>query len=513
MRNLIAFIKQKWLALAGWVLSLIAVFPFIALCRYIHPNAEDYGLSYFPRDNGIWASMVDLYTTYDGRFFVNFLSGINPLVFNSITGYKLTPIVLLALLFFGLYLLIRKLTGSAFARAQQLLIAAIFLALYLTTLQSVPHQLYWQMSSFVYFIPTILSVFLIMSLLRIYELQDRKLLLTRTIGGSLFAAALAGCNAMCLPLVILITFTPFALAIVGNSRNKLLYGYIFSIACMGCIVFMLAPGINLRMDETFVHEVERDFDYWVNYVAHQSITHFYWSLWRWLIENPLPILTGFLFLIIFPRSKVSLTTLYHPFRLHPLLFFLLHGIFMLLIVAPFYYGMGREADWNYPARIYNMVSFYFLLGLFLNLPNMSRWMYKQIPLPNQKITNGIALLLILAGAYFTVQNDNVNRAYASLLDGSAQTYHQKHLERYAEIRKQQHKEAFQSRIAIVDSIATLPRILFQGPEITSNSHLRHWNRDYEKYFNIYEIRYHYDTLSKKEYLNQLRQPPDSTDQK
>ena len=160
-------LTQKRLAV---LLVLLVLLPFVVLCFYSHPGADDYSDAVQRRELGFWVMQRDLYLHLTGRLFTSvILTEASPLVLGLLDVYWLMPLLTLGLLLGSLYALLTVLMGACWTRATRLLAAAVVLALWLLQNPSVAESVYWFNGLAVYTVPTAVLVFWVAALVRYWQ--------------------------------------------------------------------------------------------------------------------------------------------------------------------------------------------------------------------------------------------------------------------------------------------------------------------------------------------------------
>jgi hypothetical protein len=481
--------------------AIVALLPFLLLCAYIHPNAEDYSLSILPQQDGFFLSVFELYKGFDGRYSTNAMYAMNPLVFKSILGYKLLPVFLLILFFLGLWFFMHIFFKQQLSLPQKVIFALSFTALYVTNLLSIPHTLYWMASSIVFFMPVITFLYLSGTLMKLYETSCHPKKLIWVLLTTFLIFLLTGTNEMSLPLVLIPFLTLFSWAFYTKDAQRWTFAYLFGVALIAIFNFVIAPGIQSRLGG--FEQVERDGGYIINIVGVRAIYHYAQSLFYATFRNPLILIMMALYLPIASRIDYSKAPL-RIFRMNPFLFMVIIIIFGYLLTVPFYYPMGHQHGHLLPKRVFNMVLFFYLLGWLLNLPNVARFVKQRLHLDVDNLSPGVkkatGLILLLLAFVHLPFNPKVSMAYELLSSGKAARYSQQFEERYQDIEQQKQKETFRERVALIDTLRLKPGLLDKGPDIKPNRQTDFWNEAYEKYYNVFEVKFKSDTITKIEFL-------------
>ena len=160
-------LTQKRLAV---LLVLLVLLPFVVLCFYSHPAADDYADAVQRRKLGFWPMQCDLYFHLTGRVFTSvILTEASPLVLGLLDVYWVVPLLTLVLVLTSLYTLLTVLLGAVWSRATRLLAAAIMLALWLLQNPGVAESVYWFNGLAVYTVPTAVLIFWLAALVRYWQ--------------------------------------------------------------------------------------------------------------------------------------------------------------------------------------------------------------------------------------------------------------------------------------------------------------------------------------------------------
>ncbi|GAA3987761.1 hypothetical protein GCM10022407_35460 [Hymenobacter antarcticus] len=152
------------------LLVLLVLLPFVVLCFYSHPGADDYSDAVQRRELGFWVVQRDLYLHFTGRLFTSvILTEASPLVRGLLDVYWLVPLLTLNLVLGSLYTLLTVLVGVVWTRPVRLLAAAIVLALWLLQNPSVAESVYWFNGLAVYTVPTAVLIFWLAALVRYWQ--------------------------------------------------------------------------------------------------------------------------------------------------------------------------------------------------------------------------------------------------------------------------------------------------------------------------------------------------------
>lgn len=473
--------------------AVLALYVFTALfilcvgAYYCNPNSEDYSLSQTPRDMGINQAVTNLLITYDGRYFTNILHSINPLAFYWVGGYKFMPVVGI-ILFVAAFFFVSKpvVSNNGFAL---LLFIAVISCLYFQLTTSLPHLVYWMVSSFVYLWPWSFT-FLFIGCLYRYELSQSNI--TKFIWGTLSMATLIcaiGMNEMFLPLHTIILFGMFLRSwLFKKNLPEIMPVILTGVICL--FFFVTSPGISVRAADNRM----KGYFYLYPPRVLESLVHYLLFTVR-LFTNPILIVSA---LAVAPLL-LNLVPNHNFFRLKNSLV----GILTLLSVSylmllPFYLTMQTEP--GVPQRIYSTITLLHILAFI--------WFASAVVAKNSgnSTTNSnvfqseivsLALSVCFIVLLFTTPNkfkDIITEWRSNVLykfDTQMQC-------RFAQIEEARKAKTCYKTVVFA-KIETYPTSNYITPDLPINRAEPYWNEAWEAYFNIDEIKLSGDSVSKFKY--------------
>src|ERR1700685_4456226 len=122
------------------LLCLALFIPYIILCFYCHPVADDYN---FPPLTSFWNNQWRLYHYWNGRYSANFMVAANPIIFNSLIGYRFSAFFILIAIPVALFSVIYVSAGKALSSSQKTIATIVISVLILNLLPSLPEGVYW----------------------------------------------------------------------------------------------------------------------------------------------------------------------------------------------------------------------------------------------------------------------------------------------------------------------------------------------------------------------------------
>jgi len=140
------------------LLFCILFVPYIILCFYAHPVADDFA---FTPLSPFWESQQKLYLQWNGRYSANFMAMVNPMLFHSLAGYRSVGLVLLLLVPLSVFFVLSCMAGRKLALLQKIFIAIIIAICILCLMPSLAEGIYWYSGSVTYTLGCIMAMFYI----------------------------------------------------------------------------------------------------------------------------------------------------------------------------------------------------------------------------------------------------------------------------------------------------------------------------------------------------------------
>lgn len=150
--------NPRWAVRPYAALLVLSVAPYLWLAAYAHPVADDYCYAAKSAGQTLWQWSMGEWLYWNGRYASNLLMIHGPLTWsgNMLAGYRLMPLVLIALTFLGAWFLLRRLTRHALSSPQELLAVLCFLLLYLNLMPDLGEGFYWYTGAITYQLGSIL---------------------------------------------------------------------------------------------------------------------------------------------------------------------------------------------------------------------------------------------------------------------------------------------------------------------------------------------------------------------
>lgn len=450
---------------------------------YSYPNAEDLSLSVLPKEKYgfIWSIIVTM-ADFDGRYFTNVLHAINPLVFDWLNGYKIMPIVGVFFVFLSLFFFLKTLFSKYIKTYHLLFISAAIVLHSIIVSPSLPHFIYWMVSSFVYLYPWGLVFLWLTFLIKYYRTLNTKIANFWFLCASICLSAAIGMNEMFLPLNLFLLVGATWFFLKKDKFYQLLPFLLVGLASF--YLFLSSPGINERAS-SFVEE--RNFEYYYkNFLL--SLRHFGLALYLWIVSTPFSILLSMAICLSLP------TKIRRILKQTPLFVILFLWIVLYSMIIPYYYGMGVYT--YFPSRIYTSIVLGFFLIFNLSLIyglELFREKVKSLNFFLKKTKSNIILVTIsvICVSLFLFDNNILiikNDYHAGILSA-----YKNEIELRYSIINDAKRDTTSFKIASIKPLKNKPKSIYYGPDIHPNRKKEYWNKAYEEYFNVDEVRFENDT--------------------
>jgi Family of unknown function (DUF6056) len=450
--------------IAAQALLLVGLLLWLSLYNHASP-ADDYCFADTVQKYGFWQAQKYYYDGWTGRYFHNFIVHASPLSMGWLGGYKLVPVLMLALLLTAFYVVGK--TGEA-RRQGAWLFAAGALVVSVTTMPSVAEFFFWLTGIAGYSLP---CVMITLWLVRVYRRNQRTL--PDTIPGflpdGLLMAALIGSSETS-TLLLLSWLALITLAKLLETRT--IPGFLvvyWAVAVVSILCLVLAPGNAIRLSTgPTSHDVpallRASMQYTAGFVGH-----------RLLHSTLLPM--SLLYLPVAYRLAAPGWAGRYPFLKLPVWLVGLHvAATVWTMVFLHYWAVGIE-----PApRVQNLVNHAGLLGWLLSLTVLMRWVRSRwVHLPNERarlhnlmpVFRGVGAVWLLVLVY---QNNVIRQMASDLWSGRARQYSVAMEARYAVLATPR------ADTLTMAPLPTMPVSLVIDDIRTEPNHL--WNKCWAGYF-------------------------------
>lgn len=440
-----------------FIINLIVILPLFYLSFYTYPSSDDfsYGMESYKGFEGFIQTQVDFYNRWSSRYMATAFLITSPLSFGTDQYFGIYPIFYIILFYFA-NLRVLKDAGVENNRIRFLLNLSI-ISIYTLLQTSLVENYFWLAGSATYFLPSIVFIFYLSCLLRIYK---HKSLLKNFFFGVFCIFIIGGCSELLIAFSGIITFF-FMLAYFVENKKISRYYFLLT-SWIACIVLFIAlsPGNAARAT---IKEADLSL-----------LDVFIMALRKILAINLRYLIFAFiLFLLLFRVTELKIRL--HKNLRNPLFIFLFYNA--LLFIGSFI--TIYKLTYYPPPRVENLLIFFSMIFVFI----LSYLFYETYNHRISKLQYFIIGTGVLAAYLFIPKNSfqiesNLQLIYSDIFSGKVRRYKEQ-----LEARKELVKTCDE---CIVPPIKEEPKtILFK--DITDDT--KHYiNISVSKYYKIRSIR-------------------------
>ncbi len=423
-----------------WLLAFIGILPFVLLCAFAHPSADDWYMAAHTMDMGFWRANIMMYLGQSGRFFSSALLFAHPMLL-SFGAFKCWCLFLVL----GLGASLRWAAGGWFPEASngwKWMLASTVFVLLLWGMSSTAQGFYWGTGSAGYTLPGLLFLCLCGMLGRgclQTEWHPRPALL---FAASLIAVAITGCSEVAMALLLAHVSMLNGLFLWRHRQvsRPLLIVLVATLA--GVAMVVLTPGNAVR--RTWYH----------NDVHHVFVPAILMALKLgvrqvtvWLAFVPF-----FLFSLVLMGSWPAALQLSRQ-RARELV------VVSLLLMAATVFGGFFLGTWSMgaaiPQRAVNLVLLFFIIDWVILLAGMIALLrFHQIQIPPAGRVLAASIFLIFCASTQMSASNNVKAAWRDLLGGGAAHYDKESYRRHSLIRDSKEQDV------LVPALTVRPATIF-----------------------------------------------------
>ncbi len=423
-----------------FVLLTALISPFIINCFFAYPQTDDFMYSHIARDMGFLKSQYHWYTTWTGRFMSTALLSVNPLVYNSLVGYKLAIALLIIAQLVSIYLLSDVLTKKTLSWQENLIFSLALLFAFLDQMDDIRSGLYWMAGVITYQVAmTLMILYFTLTLFINQDHKNDNLLFKSVV--ILIALLIGGTNEIVSVLVLLITaFITIYNYTVKKIISRFQIATIIVVTISTCLG-LLAPGNFARL-----HEYGERRNLFIS--ACDALTSSLSSLEVWITSPLTMILMCMIFVIVI--GKPHLKMMFGCFNIVSSVCIFLLMIFICFFIPYWSTGMPPQN------RVLNMIYLLFLIGWMINLAiifaHFEETILKQIkkiPIKTGCVVGALYLFIL-----FSLGTSNFILVTKDLLSGASFRYNAEMQVRESQIINSD------SDICSLKNITNTPRSLF-----------------------------------------------------
>ena len=420
-----------------WLLIAITVVPFVILCFYAHPSADDWYMGCAGRDRGFWNANWQWYQEISGRVVSQAMTTLHPFLLGSLP-YQLWCLGFLAGLAAGFYTLVSAVLAES-GRSFRALLTGLAMVLVLWGMRSPAQGIYWVNGANIYTVAAILQLFLVALVARSLWNPSQPASLGVSCSVVMLAVGSALCTelAMALQLVGLLLLAGLQWWEQRRVHRLLVLAILATVAAS--LVILLSPGLPLRM-KSYDNDIHGRLVPALFLSARLGIA----CVGAWLTTAPffllsLPLLAWWPSREMAPRQawvRVALS---------------------ILLMTGTTWGGCFVGAWSMgmmlPHRATNLLFVLFVVEWGVLLASMAA-LLRAHDLPRPVLSPAAFALVLLAVFASLRAPNNVKQAWKDLLNGQARKFDTECEARYALIRGSQEMEI------AVPSLRVMPPTLF-----------------------------------------------------
>lgn len=412
--------NSRWAIRLFPALLVLSVAPYLWLAGYAHPVADDYCYAAKSAGQTLWQWSIGEWLYWNGRYASNLLMIHGPLTWsgNMLAGYRLMPLVLMALTFSSAWFLLRRLTRHALSMRQEFLAVLCFLLLYLNLMPDLGEGFYWYTGAITYQLGSILLL-LHLGLL-VPSSGNRMVRGMRYLLNVLIAVTIVGMDEIHMLLMLCFHLGRMAWMLARRKRAWGAALLLLAVAC-GSLLMYLAPGNAVR--GAMFADTHRL--WWSLGMSALQAVRF---IGMWLL-SPALLACGVLYLPLHQVLRGRIPGFAALLRTPPWIAALLPFVLVAATTFPAYWNTGLLGQ----HRTINVACIFFIPIFFLNLALwLERGALGRIAAwaPSPQVP-GYAMVLALLALNLT---GNGFAANADLLGGRAAAYDRVMSRREAEVR-------------------------------------------------------------------------------
>jgi len=413
----------RWQSRLLWLLIPFVVTPFVVLCFYTHPCADDWYMAVGGRDLGFWAANWKWYTEISGRIVQQATTTLHPFLISS-SAYQLYCLGLLIAFTVGIFQF-----SSAWLRgADQVfrrLVAGTALMLFLWAMRSPAQGLYWVNGGNTYLLAGILQLFLGALLARAWHEPSYCAGKTVSITVVLLAMLASWSTELGMALQVVTMLLAATFQWHEHRRVHRLFLLALGATFAASLVIFFSPGLPVRMS-TYVNEIHGHAVPALILSAKLAVK----QVVIWLTSAPF-FLLAMLFLGWWPTQTMTSRQAWTRICL------------TLLIIIGTTWGGFFVGAWSMgqsiPPRAINLLAFFFVIEWGFLIASVAALIHTQ-GWAKPALSPITFLLAFLALSASLSAPNNVKTAWRDLIKGDARKFDEACEQRYTLIRESKEDE-------------------------------------------------------------------------
>ena len=471
-----------------WVYVGVSLGTLFIGAWHCHPNIEELSICEEPRDLGVFAGALHMLVHFDGRYFANILHGLNPLAFNWLAGYKLMPILAVTILILALFFLLRPCVAKS-EQQTLLLIVVTFLMLQFQISPSLPYQLFWMASSFIYLWSWTFTMLWMGFYYRYLHTASSFFQVLYLLLTAIFLTFSIGISELFLVLNVLLLASIFVWR--WFKKNKAIETSFLVLWGLACILFfVLSPGISERAKE-FRHADAPIISIPVIVIGIKQNLLFA----QRIFFHPLLLLATIVLFPLFHSIPFFQRKLRFPFSVFLALLFLVIAFAMTCA-----YYIPTQINTGFPTRIFTATGLLVASAAILVYISMFRYIHSIV---NQqkwyakvKAIMPVCTVGLIVGTFTLNVNNNFWSIQQDYKNGHLTTFDNAMCLRYTTLSRVSADADDCYKTAIIVPIPNFPSSICFGNDLLPNRTYAFDNEAWETYFGIDEVMLQGDTVRK-----------------
>jgi hypothetical protein len=405
MNRIFGYFSKNFFILLG----VFTILPLFVLSFFNHPTSDDFSFTNLAIQNGFWKAQIIKYNIWTGRFFSTALAtGLNPLVYDWMFGYKLIPVATILLLLHSFYVFMKELTASTLSRQMTLTLMLAFFFLFIYQMPGLNRGIYWMMGIYIYQMANIASLYFFALMLRAYRTPNSRRKIFLAIASSLWLVAAIGTNEATMATLDVFLGLIFLYKFYKSREVDKFLVFVLVIAVIASCAVVFAPGNVVRASSlTMKNDLDQQSIFSVFTITALGSLRL---IGGWL-ASPVLLFT-ILFIPLATKLSAHLKEKMSYFTIHPAISL---SILLLLVFVNLFPAVWARGSIP-PPRTLNVTFLIFLAGWFFNIQVIVHffhkigYQFKKLPGYAYAITGFLVCWAIL------LQENNLRLAGSNLLN-------------------------------------------------------------------------------------------------
>jgi hypothetical protein len=453
------------------VFLVFMVLPFVVLCFYAVPNADDLWFGFNYQNYGFIGSFKVWYLSWFGRFsFVLIMNLYNALGAGNMM-YCFFCLALLCVFYFSLYRFI-KVAFEIKQCVKNHIYTLIFCLIFIYKMPVISEGFFWLSGSVIYVFPASLIILFFSFLISfsLFTAKKRKLFYFLLCVLAFFIVGLSEVAMLFMNLSLI--FIQLIKLFYNKKLSKSLL-FIWMVVIISSLIVYLAPGNHIReLSETqYYGKNIHDIFYTVKNAMIATVSYL---LFEWLRDSLL-LLCTVLFIPVAIYQIRNNTQWFRLCSINPFLTSVASVFCIFIMLAMGYWNIGGKL----PDRAINFIFYIFIFLWIFNIQSIMNYFVKD--LADFKISGTstyyrlVTLMVVLIIVISLSGENNIKIAYTDILNGQAKTYAFEMKERHNKLADNKSDSCF------VPELQYRPSSLFVT-DLKKEAHT--WPNDiYEKVYN------------------------------